>query len=47
MIMTSFNDVTMFAHVSGRGYIRKVHISLWAVIWDFGTECFGQLLGGH
>ena len=45
--MTSFNDVTMFAHASGRGYIRKACMSLGAVIWDFGTEHFRQLLGGH
>ena len=47
MIVTSFNDVTMFTHASGRGYIRKACTSLKAVIWVFGTEHFGQLLGGH
>ena len=47
MIVMSFNDVTTFAHASGRGYIRKAHKNLWAVVWVFGTECFGQLLGGH
>ena len=47
MIVTSFNDLATFAHASGRGYIRKMHTNLWAVIWVFGTECFSQLLGGH
>ena len=47
MIMMSFNDITMFARASGRGYIRKACMSLWAVIWVFGTEYFAQLLGGH
>ena len=46
MIVTSFNDITTFAQASGREYIRKVHTSLKAVIWVFGTEHFGQLLGG-
>ena len=45
--MTSFNDVTMFACASGRGYIRNACMSLGAVIWVFGTEHFGQLLGGN
>ena len=46
MIVISFNDITTFAHASRRGYIRKVCTSLEAVIWVFGAECFGQLLGG-
>ena len=37
----------MFAHAFGWEYIRKPHTNLWAVIWDFGTEQFSQLLGGH
>ena len=47
MIVTLFNDVTTFAHASRRGYIRKAHTNLQAVIWVFGTEHFSQLLGGH
>ena len=47
MIVTSFNDITMFAYAPGRGYIRKTYTSLGAVIWVFGTEWFSQLLGGH
>ena len=47
MIVMSFNDVTIFSHASGRGYIRKACTSLQAVIWVFGTECFSQLLGGQ
>ena len=47
MIVMSFNDVTMFAHAFGRGYIRKACMSLRAVVWVFGTEHFSQLLGGH
>ena len=47
MIVTSFNDITMFAHASGRGYIRKACTNLQAVIWVFRTEWIGQLLGGH
>ena len=31
----------------GIGYIRKVCKSLGAVVWVFGTESLGQLLGGH
>ena len=46
-IVMSFNDITMFPLASGRGYIIKACTSLRAVIWVFGTECFGQLLGGH
>ena len=50
-IVMSFNDVTMFAHASGRGYgrgyIRKACMSVGAVVWVFGTEHFSQLLGGH
>ena len=46
-IVTSLNDITMFSHVSGRGYIRKVHMNLGAVVWVFGTHHFSQLLGGH
>ena len=33
MIVMSFNDVTMVAHASGRGYIRKTCMSIKAVIW--------------
>ena len=47
MIVTAFNDITMFAHASGRRYIRKACTSLQTVIWVFGTEHFSQLLGGH
>ena len=47
MIVTPFNDITMFACASGRGYIRKVHMNLYAVVWVSGTEWFGKLLGGH
>ena len=45
--MTSFSDITTLAHAFGRGYISKACMSLWAVIWVFGTEHFSQLLGGH
>ena len=47
MIVMSFNDVTMFAHASWRGYIRKACTSLGAVVWVSGAEHFGQLPGGH
>ena len=47
MIVTLFNDVTTFAHASGREHIRKMCMSLKAVIWVFGTEHFMQFLGGH
>ena len=48
MILTSFRDIiiTQLMHL-GIGYKRKVHKTLGAVIWVFGTEWLGQLLGGH
>ena len=48
MILTSFSDViiTQLMHL-GIGYKRKVCKTLSAVIWVFGTEWLGQLLGGH
>ena len=36
----------LLVHLGG-AYIRKVYMSLGVVIWVFGTEHFGQLLGGH
>ena len=47
VIVTSFNDITPFAHTSGRGYIQKAHTNLWGFVWVFGTKWFSQLLGGH
>ena len=48
MILMSFTDViiTQLMHL-GIGYKRKACKSLGAVIWVFGTEQLGQLLGGH
>ena len=45
MIMTSFSDITniMLMHMVG-GYIRRVCMSLEAIIWAFGTEHSGNLL---
>ena len=31
----------------GGGYKRKACMNLKAAVWVFGTEHFGQLLGGH
>ena len=47
-ILTSFSDVTnvLLMH-QGRGYIRKVHSSLRAVIWVFGAEHYGNIQRGH
>ena len=42
MILMSFSACAL-----GIGHKRKVHKSLGAVIWVFGTEWLGQLLGGH
>ena len=48
MTLTSFGDIIIFLLVHlGIGYKRKACKSLGAVIWVFGTECLGQLLGGH
>ena len=47
MIVMSFSDVTMFAHASGRGYIRKACMSLGVVVWVFGIEQFGQYEATH
>ena len=48
MILTSISDViiSQLVHL-GIGYKGKVCKSLGAVIWVFGTEQLGQLLGGH
>ena len=48
MILTSFSDViiVLLMHWE-RGYKRKACKSLGAVVWVSGTECLGQLLGGH
>ena len=47
-IVTSFSDITnvMLMHRVG-GYIRKVHMSLRAVIWVFGAEHSGNLPRSH
>ena len=48
MILMSFSDIILAQLMQlGIGYKRKVHKSLWAVIWVFGTEWLDQLLGGH
>ena len=48
MILMLFSNVIIaqLMHL-GIGYIRKVCKSLGAVIWVFGTEWLGQLLGDH
>ena len=48
MIVMSFSDITsiMLMH-RGRGYIRKACMSLKAIIWVFGAEHSGNLLGSH
>ena len=48
MIVTLFYDVIMISHAVGGGkYIRKVSMSLGAVIWVSGTEWLGQLPRSH
>ena len=48
MIVTSLSDVTsvMLMH-RGRGYRKRGHTSLGAVIWVFGAEHSGNLIGSH
>ena len=45
MIMMSFSDImnVMLMHRVG-GYIRRVHMSLEAIIWVFGAEHSGNFL---
>ena len=48
MIVMSFSDVmnVMLTHRVGR-YIRRVCMSLEAIIWVFGAEHSGNLLRSH
>ena len=48
MIVTSFSDIRniMLMHRVG-GYLRRVHMSLEAVVWVFGAEHSGNLLRSH
>ena len=48
MTLTAFGNVIIFLLMHlGLGYKRKACKSLRAVVWVFGTERLGQLLGGH
>ena len=48
LIVMSFYDVHKdLSYYWGGNYIRKVSTSLGAVVWVFGTEWLGQLLGSH
>ena len=47
-ILIAFSDVIIAQLMHFEiGYIRKACKSLGTVVWVFGTEQLGQLLGGH